>query len=287
MTFRTRFAPSPTGPLHLGHAYSALLAYDMAQSNGGTFLLRIEDIDHTRSRPEWEELISFDLAWLGIKWPTPALRQSTQLDRYQSSLKTLWDQGLLYECSCNRKDILNAMSAPQESFPIGPDGIIYPGTCRPIHPHHPSPMPDGVLRLNMKAALDKIRGPLAFLEKGTGPNGETGLQQMSKADAVEQIGDIVLSRKGLGTSYHLSVVLDDAWQQVTHVVRGQDLFEATMVHVILQRLLNLTSPQYHHHSLIRDDAGKRLAKRDDAKAISVFREDGASPSDIRNMVGLG
>jgi len=291
-----RFAPSPTGPLHLGHAYSALLAWDRALENGGDFLLRIEDIDQSRARPEWEAQIYEDLAWLGIWWPKPVLRQSERQSAYHKALKTLWRKNRLYPCTCSRRDIIEASQAPQEGSAIlGPDGIIYPRTCFPSSPYmFGQPFPENqTLRLDMDATTRNLGAPrlhrdryFSFQETGTGPNGETGLIEFTANDAVETIGDIVLARRDMGTSYHLSVVLDDAFQGVTQVTRGQDLFEATKIHVILQKLLGLPTPTYHHHALIRDENGKRLAKRDDARAISRYRIEGATPADIRRMVGL-
>jgi len=259
----TRFAPSPTGPLHLGHAYSAMLAHDMAMEAGGTFLLRIEDIDQSRARPEWEQQIYDDLTWLGLKWQTPVMRQSDRQDAYNAALDALWNQGLLFPCLCNRRDIREATSAPQEGAPMGPDGIIYPGTCR--NKNLPAKWRGMVLRLNMEKAAKQAGQPL---------------------ELVQNIGDVVLARKDMGTSYHLSVVVDDHAQGITDVIRGEDLEEATPIHVLLQKLLNLPTPTYHHHRLIRDDNGKRLAKRDDARAISKYRAEGATPNDIRRLVGL-
>ena len=280
MTFATRFAPSPTGPLHLGHAYSACLAHDMAQAAGGTFHLRIDDLDHTRCRPEWEAQIQEDLSWLGLTWPLPAMRQSDRLPRYQEILKILWYQGLLYPCSCSRADIRAAASAPQAGAPLhGPDGLIYPGTCRPTSPPT-GPMPDAVLRLDMARAARAIE----FTETGQGPNGETG--RITPENLPQTVGDVVLARRDMGASYHLSVVIDDADQNITHVIRGQDLFDATQIHVLLQQLLKLPTPIYHHHRLIRDDTGKRLAKRDDARAIATYRDAGKTPQDIRKMLDL-
>ncbi len=295
MTFTTRFAPSPTGPLHLGHAYSAMLAHDMALQNNGAFLLRIEDIDRSRARPEWEQQIYDDLEWLGLSWPTPVMRQSDRVDTYQAALTSLWDRGLMFRCTCNRKDIAAAVSAPQEGaeIPTGPDGIIYPGTCRAnSNVRGNVPFPEGaVLRLDMAQACFVVtthsdHGQHHFTETGYGPDGQGGKVLVTDQDLIQTAGDIVLARKDMGTSYHLSVVLDDAAQGITHVIRGQDLFEATKIHVILHRLLGLPTPLYHHHTLIRDDQGKRLAKRDDARAISKYREDGYTPEDIRKMVGL-
>ncbi|SMX31111.1 tRNA glutamyl-Q(34) synthetase GluQRS [Octadecabacter ascidiaceicola] len=292
----TRFAPSPTGPLHLGHAYSALLAHDMALERGGEFLLRIEDIDKSRARPEWEAQIYDDLKWLGLWWPSPVIRQSDHLDVYRNKLRWLWNHGYAFSCDCSRRDIQDAMSAPQEGMApaTGPDGLIYPGTCRAnTNQSGTVNMPeDTAIRLLMDTVARKHGSELtggnvlSFHETGQGPNGETGLIEFSTQEAIDTIGDIVLARRDMGTSYHLSVVLDDAAQGITHVVRGQDLFEATKIHVILQRVLKLPTPVYHHHSLIRDNAGKRLAKRDDARAISKFREEGATPEDIRAMVGF-
>ena len=285
MAFVTRFAPSPTGPLHLGHAYSAILAHDMAKENGGTFLLRIEDIDRDRSKPEWEEQIYDDLAWLGLDWDRPVWRQSDHTRNYEQALDHLWTRDLLFPCTCNRRDIAAAASAPQEGAEpaMGPDGVIYPGTCRAKA--RPTARPAGTaLRLDMRRATGG--GMFAFLETGAGPRGETGTIRFDHASLAAQVGDIVLSRKDFLGSYHLAVVLDDADQGVTHVVRGQDLFEATKIHVVLQKLLGLPTPTYHHHHLIRDENGKRLAKRDDARAIATYRAEGASPADIRAMVGL-
>ncbi|WP_112322651.1 tRNA glutamyl-Q(34) synthetase GluQRS [Oceanibium sediminis] len=278
----TRFAPSPTGPLHLGHAYSALLAHDMARAAGGRFLLRIEDIDRSRARPEWEALILEDLHWLGLSWPEPVMRQSDRQAAYDAALATLWAQGLLYPCNCNRRDIAAAASAPQEGAPVqGPDGLVYPGTCRALP--RPGTMPEGVaLRLDMAKALGKV-DRLGFRETGARHRGAVPLD---RDQLIAGVGDVVLARRGMGTSYHLSVVVDDGAQEITCVVRGEDLFEATAIHVVLQTLLGLPTPVYHHHRLIRDEQGKRLAKRDDARALRLYREAGKTPADIRAMVGL-
>ena len=288
MSYRTRFAPSPTGPLHLGHAFSALVAARRAEAAGGDFLLRIEDIDQSRARPEWEAQIEEDLGWLGLSWPQPVMRQSQRLPAYRAALQTLWDMGLLYPCTCTRRDIAEAASAPQEGAPqLGPDGIVYPGTCRPdVAPS--GSLPDAVLRLDMGRALERAfrHEALFFTETGKGPNGESGARPIARRRMIEKVGDVVLARQGMGTSYHLSVVVDDAEQQITEVVRGQDLYEATPIHVLLQRLLGLPVPLYHHHRLIRDGAGKRLAKRDDARAIRLYRDEGKSPEDILKMIGL-
>lgn len=270
-----------------------MIASDMARSEHGQFLLRIEDIDRSRSRLHWEDQIYDDLNWLGLTWPEPVLRQSDRLSIYDRALDRLWKKGLLYPCLCNRKDIAAAASAPQEGAPLlGPDGIIYPGTCRKANigidlSQNPHPK-DQVLRLDVAKACRTIHDParFQFMELGTGPDGETGTVTFTPDEMETSVGDIVLARRDMGTSYHLSVVLDDAAQGITHVVRGQDLFEATRIHVLLQVLLDLPTPAYYHHDLIRDDAGKRLAKRDDARAIAKYRADGASPADVRHMVGL-
>jgi glutamyl-Q tRNA(Asp) synthetase len=277
-TFRTRFAPSPTGPLHLGHAYSALLAHDMARAAGGEFLLRMEDTDLDRCRPEWEAQIVDDLTWLGLAWDGPVHRQSDKIAAYNARLEPLADRGLLYPCSCTRADIRAALSAPQEGVAFA----VYPGTCR----HRPmsNRRPGDALRLNLAAALDAIGTPPHFTETGAA---HAGTHQIDRTKALTQIGDVVLSRKGEDiVAYFLASAFDDADQGISHVIRGEDLFDFTPVQVILQRLFGLPTPIYHHHALIRDDAGKRLAKRDDARAIAKYRADGATPQDIRHMVGL-
>ncbi len=280
----TRFAPSPTGPLHLGHAYSAWRAFELAQSLGGAFLLRIEDIDQSRARAHWEEQIYQDLEWLGMNWPTPVMRQSDRQTAYEAALDHLWDQGLLYACGCNRRDIAQAVSAPQEGGnpvpPMGPDGVIYPGTCRGLA--RPAERPGDVnLRLDMAKAAELVK-PCGFHEIAPDQKHAINPKRM-----IETVGDIVVARRDMATSYHLAVVVDDAAQKVTHVVRGEDLREATQIHVVLQKLLGYETPCYLHHRLIRDADGKRLAKRDDAKAIQLFRDQGQTPEMIRGALGLG
>ena len=287
MTFCTRFAPSPTGPLHLGHAYSACLAHDMARAAGGRFLLRIEDLDRARSRPEWTALIMEDLHWLGLTWPEPVMHQSTRTETYSAALDTLWEMGLLYPCHCRRADIRAAASAPQEvqPLPTGPDGLIYPGTCRPDAPASGRRPKDATLRLNMSRATART-GPLTFCETATDADHEAGDIAIPVVDLIAHVGDVVLARRDMAAAYHLAVTLDDAAQSITHVIRGADLFEATAIHVLLQRLLGLPTPSYHHHRLIRDAAGKRLAKRDDARAIRLYRDAGETPAELRRKVGL-
>lgn len=277
--FVTRFAPSPTGPLHLGHAYSAILAHDMARTAGGAFLLRMEDTDLDRCRPEWEAQIVDDLTWLGLTWDGPIHRQSDKIAYYNARLEPLAARGLLYPCSCTRADIRAALSAPQE----GVAHAVYPGTCRGRAME--SRKPGDALRLDLAAALDALAGhDLRFTE--TGP-AHQGTDRIDRATALRVIGDVVLSRKGEDiVAYFLASSFDDADQGITHVIRGEDLFDFTPVQVILQHLFGLPTPVYHHHRLIRDEAGKRLAKRDDARAIAKYRAHGASPADIRRMVGL-
>jgi len=278
--FVTRFAPSPTGLLHLGHAFSALTASDMAAEAGGAFLLRIEDLDAARCRPDYEAAIFEDLAWLGLAWPEPVLRQSTVTPRYDAALDHLAASGLVYPCRCTRADIRAAMTAPQEGAEA-PD--VYPGTCRG------RPMSDrtdaDAIRLDMVAALRHLGVErLSFTE--TGPT-HAGAHRLDPERLLAEIGDVVLSRRDIAAAaYHLAVVVDDAAQGVTHVVRGEDLWDATPIHRLLQALLGLPVPVWHHHSLIRDETGRRLAKRDDSRAIRVYREAGATPAEIRRMTGL-
>ena len=265
----TRFAPSPTGPLHLGHAFAALTA----AARGDRFHLRIEDIDAARCKPEWQAQIYDDLQWLGLKWETPVLRQSTRLHAYQAALTQLAALGLTYACTCSRGDIRAALSAPQEGV-AGPDGPLYPGTCR-------GNQGEGAVRLDMAKAMRRL-GTVGFSE--TGPRG--GFHGYAAQHLTQHVGDVVLARRDIGCSYHLAVVVDDAAQGITEVTRGEDLYDATPIHVVLQRLLRLPTPAYHHHRLIRDDQGRRLAKRDDAQGLAKYRAEGAQPEDIRWMVGL-
>jgi glutamyl-Q tRNA(Asp) synthetase len=279
--FTTRFAPSPTGQLHLGHAYSALLAHDMAQAAAGRFLLRIEDTDSARCTDAYEAQIYDDLAWLGLRWETHVLRQSDNTAAYDAALDRLGEMGLLYPCSCTRGDIRRAASAPQEGAPLhGPDGLIYPGTCR--HRAWADRSETDAVRLHMTRATDHLGHLPHYTETGIHP-----ALTLTLTHLIEEVGDVVLARRDTKTAaYHLSVVVDDAAQGITHVIRGEDLATATPIHVLLQALLGLPTPIYHHHRLIRDAHGKRLAKRDDARAIATYRAEGASAGDIRAMVGL-
>ena len=281
MTFTTRFAPSPTGPLHLGHAYSALLAHQMATEAGGRFLLRIEDTDQSRARAQWEKQIYDDLAWLGLTWERPVRRQSDHLRSYSNALEVIEKKDLIYPCSCRRADIEAAAGAPQEGVAqFGPDGRIYPGTCRHRAVHEGRA--EDALRLNMKRAAETLTAPLLYHETGL----DSGPQKVRPEALLSQVGDVVLQRRNGQIAYHLAVVVDDALQGVSDVVRGADLAEATQIHVLLQSLLGLPTPRYHHHKLIRDSAGKRLAKRDDATAISTLRSQGQSANDIRRSLGF-
>ena len=279
MAFVTRFAPSPTGPLHLGHAYSAILAHDMARAAGGQLLLRMEDTDLERCKPDWDARIREDLTWLGLTWDGPIHRQSEHIASYNTRLEALVGKGLLYPCSCTRSDIRAALSAPQEGVAFN----VYPGTCRLRGME--TRKPGDALRLNLSAALDMLASAdLSFTE--TGP-AHSGQHRVDPDQARQHIGDVVLSRKGEDiVAYFLASAFDDADQGVTHVIRGEDLFDFTPVQVILQHLFGLPTPIYHHHRLIRDEQGKRLAKRDDARALSKYRAEGATPGEIRRMVGL-
>ena len=281
----TRFAPSPTGPLHLGHAFSALTAWGLAQAAHGTFLLRIEDTDTERARPEWEAQIYDDLTWLGLTWPLPVRRQSDHMHSYAAALDALGARGLVFPCDCNRADIRAAATAPHEGEALtGPDGVIYPGTCR-ARPYD-SRQPGDALRLNMGAALIALGDAHGISWTEIGPE-HPGHHHLDPETLRCGVGDVVLARRMTGTAaYHLAVTLDDAAQGITLVTRGMDLCDATQIHVLLQHLMGLPTPVYHHHRLIRDETGKRLAKRDDARAIATYRAAGASPLDIRTMVGL-
>lgn len=278
----TRFAPSPTGPLHLGHAYSAILAHDMARAVGGRFLLRIDDLDQSRARPEWEDLIYEDLHWLALRWDGPVRHQSHHFEEYRTALIGLARYGALYPCLCSRADIAAAANAPQEGVSdFGPDGRIYPNTCRARH--FKDRTQQDALRLDLSKATGPTPNMPAFTETGPAFQGE---HEVSAEHLLTRVGDPILARPGMAASYHFAVVLDDAATGVTHVIRGEDLFEATYLQRFLQWELGLLASTYHHHPLIRDDAGKRLAKRDNARAISKYRADGATPDDIRAMVGL-
>ena len=273
----TRFAPSPTGFLHLGHAFSALFAFRAAQEANGRFLLRIEDIDQGRCRPEFEAAIYEDLAWLGLEWEEPVRRQSEYMADYEAALDRLNRMGMLYPCFCTRKEIQSEIDAAGGA-PHGPDGPIYPGTCKAFsNTERESRAEQGdafALRLDMERAMTKV-GALSWSDLD---QGET------TADAAI-FGDVVLARKDTPTSYHLSVTIDDHLQGVTLVTRGKDLFPATHVHRILQSLLELDTPTYRHHGLLSAPDGRRLAKRDKAQTLRSLREAGLSAAEVRKMVG--
>ncbi|MFQ5439677.1 MAG: tRNA glutamyl-Q(34) synthetase GluQRS, partial [Paracoccaceae bacterium] len=247
-TLRERFAPSPTGYLHLGHAFSALTVQNNARRSGAEFLLRVEDIDIARCRPEFETAILEDLQWLGIRWTRPIMRQSTRFHAYRQALDTLVARGLCYPCHCTRRDIANALSAPQEGVTTGSaadDGPLYPGTCRLR-----TDWEGAAVRLNMTRALKTLgrqTDRLGYYETGTPGR---GWQQLNPDFLAGKIGDVILARRDIGTSYHLAVVSDDADQAITHVTRGTDLAASTALHVVLQALLGLPTPAYHHHRLI-------------------------------------
>jgi glutamyl-Q tRNA(Asp) synthetase len=283
-----RFAPSPNGYLHLGHALSALLNFDLARQTGGRLLLRIEDIDLTRCKPEFEAAIHQDLAWLGIAWEQPVRRQSEHLADYREALEKLASQGLIYPSFETRAEIAGLVARREASggWPRDPDGApLYPGTAKLLSSEERARLLESgapcALRLDMAAACARA-GNLGWRERGEGPNGEAG----AAAARPEAWGDVILARKETPTSYHLSVVVDDAVQGVTDVVRGQDLFWSTSVHRLLQQLLGLPKPAYHHHRLILDAAGRKLSKSSAATGLRELRAGGATPTDIRRMVGL-
>lgn len=277
----TRFAPSPNGLLHLGHAYSAILNWDTARATGGAFMLRLEDIDTGRSRPEFETAIFEDLAWLGLKWETPVRRQSEHFDDYRDAIKRLDAMGVLYPCFCTRKDIL-AEIEHSPSAPHGPLGTIYPGTCRELTPDERRARLEEArpyaLRLDATKAFDLV-APLIWREM-------SGAQPENIPCDLTDLGDVILARKDVPTSYHLAVTLDDHLQGITRVVRGHDLRAATHVHRVLQALLNLDTPEYFHHRLIEQTGGGKLSKRDGAPTLRSLRDGGASPADIRRQAGL-
>jgi glutamyl-Q tRNA(Asp) synthetase len=274
----TRFAPSPTGLLHLGHAHAALFAWKAARDAAGRFLLRIEDIDLGRSRPEFETALFEDLVWLGLSWPLPVRRQSEHLADYRAALGNLDGQGLLYPCFCTRRDIADEI-ARSGAAPQGPDGPIYPGICRYLSGEERARRIAAgeayALRLDV-AKASALAGPLTWHDRGHGAIVATP----------DIFGDVVLARKDIATSYHLSVTVDDALQGVTLVTRGEDLFAATHLHRLLQALLALPVPDHHHHGLIADETGRRLAKRDDARSLRSLREAGHDAAAVRAMAGF-
>jgi glutamyl-Q tRNA(Asp) synthetase len=266
----TRFAPSPTGYLHKGHAFSALTAFEAARAAQGRFILRIEDIDFTRCRPEFEAAIHEDLAWLGLSWETPVLRQSEHLDDYLAALERLREAGLVYRSFKTRMQILDEMLSAPHGAPEGYRGARLPA---PEEAERVAAGEPFAWRLDLAEAERRI-GPLSFIETGEGPRREV------KVDA-GLAGDVVLARKDVGVAYHLAVVVDDARQGVTEVIRGRDLFEATHIQRVLQALLGLPAPRYRHHRLILAPDGRRLAKRDRAETLRSLRERGVTAEALR------
>ncbi len=324
----TRFAPSPNGWLHIGHAFSALFAADVARRHGGRFLLRIEDIDFTRARQEYVQGIFDDLAWLGLHWPKPVRHQRPHVALYCRALRRLREMGVLYPCHCTRRALRAATAAPD--WPRDPDGApVYSGTCRHLatNDDHPAnndrpadadctagadctangdeapcarlgewplqePLPPA-WRLDMDKALalarHKLNGqPLQWREEGKGPNGEHGLLRADTGGLdVRNWGDVILGRRDIGVSYHVAVVIDDAVQGITHVTRGQDLFQATAIHRLLQVLLDLPEPAYVHHRLITDEQGRKLSKSAGDTTLRALREAGMTAKELRTRLGFG
>lgn len=274
----TRFAPSPTGWLHLGHACAALFAAELAGlHDGGRFLVRLEDIDGTRVRPEYEAALFEDLAWLGLVWETPVRRQSEHFADYRAALGRLDERGLLYPCFCTRREIQEEIARAGHA-PHGPDGALYPGTCRNLTTDERARRLAGgepyALRLDVAAARRQAPSSLPWVDEARGP----------QEARPEIFGDVVLARKDTPASYHLAVVVDDALQGVTLVTRGEDLYEATHLHRLLQHLLGLPVPLWHHHGLVVDEQGRRLAKRDDARSLRSLRAAGWTPGRVRSAV---
>ena len=285
-----RFAPSPNGLLHLGHAYSALINLRLARQSGGKMLLRIEDIDRERCTPALEDRMLADLEWIGFEWDDTPLRQSARFDAYRTSLDDLLDRGLLYPATLSRSQIRHMVARFNEQgkiWPVDPDGVAhYPGTERELAVADRIDLarttPDCILRLDMAQAMDAASDLPGWQEDGSGPDGETGLIPARPG----RWGDVVLGRKSIPASYHLSCVVDDAFQHITHIVRGRDLFHATALHRLLQVLLDLPAPLYHHHDLILGADGAKLSKSRADTALAHLRDAGAQPADIRRMIGL-
>lgn len=281
--FATRFAPSPTGRLHKGHAFSALTAWAAARQAGGRFVLRIEDIDPTRCRPEFEAAILEDLAWLGLDWETPVRRQSDHLGEYTAVIEALDARGLLYRCFRTRKEVMDAIG----DAPHGPVEAARPG---PHAPEEEARLLAEGRPFAWRLSLDRARaelgeaawGALSFLEEGAGPDGESGVV----AARPETAGDVVLARKDAGVAYHLAVTHDDALQGITHVIRGQDLFEATHVQRLIQALMGWPAPIYRHHRLLTGPDGRRYAKRDRSVTLAELRERGVTAQALRAEIGV-
>jgi glutamyl-Q tRNA(Asp) synthetase len=276
MSFVTRFAPSPTGHLHLGHAFSALIACDAARAAGGRFILRIEDIDQGRARSEFEGAILEDLAWLGVTWEEPVRRQSEHMADYEAALQSLIERELVYRCFRTRREIAEAIA----SAPHGDTVDMFIGGTLP--PDEERAKLDAGESFAWRLSLKKARAALGPAYFALVFEDETGRVRAEP----EKLGDVVLARKDFPTSYHLASVWDDALQGVSHVIRGEDLRESAHLHVLLQRLLDLPQPVYRHHKLILGEDGKRLAKRDQAATLRALRESGKTPAGVRAMLGL-
>ena len=288
MEFVTRFAPSPTGRLHLGHAYSALTAFDAAREAGGRFLLRIEDIDATRVRPEFEQAIYDDLSWLGLTWDRNVRRQSEHLTDYAADIAKLREMGVVYRCFLTRREIAEQAASAPHTVGEGPDGIVYKGPATPMSAdEEEARLARGdayAWRLSMRYSQDLLGeqfAHLVFIEQESGSK----LEREVTAHP-ESHGDVILGRKDVAVSYHIAVVHDDALQDVTHVIRGKDLRASTDVHVLLQNLLGLPTPIYRHHKLLTGPDGKRYAKRDQSLTLASLRSEGVRPAEIRARVGL-
>lgn len=285
-----RLAPSPTGHLHLGHAYSALFTQTTARALGARLLLRIEDIDLVRCRTEFMDAIFEDLGWLGLDWELPVRRQSEHFDDYRAALEKLDEMGVLYPCFATRQEIREAVTH-DPGHPRDPDGVpVYPGLSKSLSTAGRDRLIAAgkpyALRLDTERALtlaaERCAGPLTFQEVERGPRGETGRLTIDPA----VWGDVIIARKDVKTSYHLSVVVDDALQGVSHVTRGQDLFYATYIHRLLQVLLDLPEPRYHHHDLVRDETGRRLSKSARDKSLRAMRDAGMSAQEVKHHLGL-
>ncbi len=275
----TRFAPSPTGHLHKGHAWSALTAFENARQKGGKFLLRIEDIDFNRCKSTHSQQILEDLDWLGIEWEEPVRVQSEHIDQYSRAATELLERGLLYPCFCTRKDIQREIEAAGQA-PQGSEGPLYPGTCKHLPSEERAKRIESgephALRLDLDKAMAEINSPLTWEDTLHGP----------QEARPEMLGDIVIVRKDIGTSYHLAVVFDDGLQQVTEIVRGVDLFDSTHIHCVLQKLLGLPTPTYHHHRLLTDENGNRLAKRDRSITLKSLRDAGITAKQLKKELGF-
>ncbi|MCB2114350.1 MAG: tRNA glutamyl-Q(34) synthetase GluQRS [Parvularculaceae bacterium] len=284
--FVTRFAPSPTGLSHLGHAFSALTAFEAAKDAGGRFLLRIEDIDLTRCRPEFETALMEDLAWIGLDWEKPVRRQSAHFADYDRALSKLIDKGVVYRCFRTRKEVIDEIARAPHLAVDGPEGPAFIGA--PLDPLEEEELVAQGAPFAWRLSVSRAReiaetrtGALQFTEQDIDGGNE------KRIDAAPEIfGDAIIARKDAGTSYHLASVFDDALQGVTHVIRGEDLRAAAHLHTLLQALLGLAAPVYRHHALIRDETGKRLAKRDKSATLRALRQGGAAPADIRRRLGF-